>query len=179
MKIYLETKRLILRSWLKSDYKFWKEINQDPVYRKFSPEIMSDEEVEKTFNILSKFLDDHDYGHFICVSKETGEPIGVCGIYTMDEIPEYREKGALHIGWGTKRNEWRKGYAYEAAMGVFNFVKENNLKNEIFAYTSVDNFPSESIMKKLKMKKVCIIDDFVTPEGIIVTKQLLYKINLK
>ncbi|TYR73578.1 GNAT family N-acetyltransferase [Rossellomorea vietnamensis] len=109
----IETKRLIIREMVQSDY--------DALCR-----ILCDEEVmrgayESAFNLeeaqnwLNRHLTRYEelgFGLWAVELKETNEMIGQCGL-TMQG---WRENEVLEIGFLFQKEYWHRGYATEAAV---------------------------------------------------------------
>lgn len=66
--------------------------------------------------------------------------------------------GALEIGFRIERKSQQKGYAYESAFGVINFVKENLNPIKIKGKCLKQNLPSKNLFTKLGFTLVNIDD---------------------
>lgn len=87
-----------------------------------------------------------DFDFAVCL-KSTGELIGSMGL-TLDEK---RTQGEL--GYILKKTHWRKGYASEAARAFLKFGFMSLDLHRISARCDGENLASESVMKKIGMRK--------------------------
>lgn len=64
--------------------------------------------------------------------------------------PEIRE---WEIGWAIRMEDWRKGYASEAAGGMLDFAFQVLDAHRVVAFCHADNMASARVMKKIGMKQ--------------------------
>ncbi len=87
------------------------------------------------------------------------------------------ERKACEIGWTIHHKYRNRGFATEAASALINYAFENLDIEKIISYCDSKNIASESVMKKLKMKKVS--DDRIRyyPKTGISSGEYLYSIT--
>jgi len=86
------------------------------------------------------------YGQFLVELKETGDPVGVCGLL-------YREAlDVSDIGCAFLPAYWRQGIAYEAACAVMEYGRTTLGLEHIVGLTSEKNVASIKALEKLGMK---------------------------
>jgi RimJ/RimL family protein N-acetyltransferase len=85
------------------------------------------------------------YGQFLVELKESGDPVGVCGLL-------YREALEVSdIGCAFKPRYWRRGYAFEAACAVMEYGRSTLGIDKIVGLTSEKNIASIKALEKLGM----------------------------
>ncbi|NOU68827.1 GNAT family N-acetyltransferase [Paenibacillus sp. LMG 31461] len=109
----IETKRLIIREMVQSDYDALCGILCDEeVMRAAYESAFNLEEAQNWLNRHLKRYEKYGFGLWAVVLKETNEMIGQCGLTMQD----WREKEILEIGYLFQKVYWHKGYATEAAI---------------------------------------------------------------
>ena len=80
-------------------------------------------------------------GHNVLIEKQTGKRIGMCGllIQEVDEISE------LEIGYSIHPENWKQGFASEAAQKCRDFAFENNFAESLISIVHVDNKASAKV----------------------------------
>jgi RimJ/RimL family protein N-acetyltransferase len=89
---------------------------------------------------------DRGYGQFMVELKDSGEPIGVCGILYRDALD------VSDVGCAFLPEHWRQGFAYEAVGAVMDFGRHALGVETIVGLASPDNMPSIKLLEKLGMK---------------------------
>ena len=95
------------------------------------------------------YMDCHDkYGFGVCMMiwKETGEIIGWSGLQPLEET------GEIEVGYGMKKEFWRRGIGYECAMAWLRYGFENTSAERIVALAAPENTGSWRIMEKCGMR---------------------------
>ncbi|MDP8927178.1 MAG: GNAT family N-acetyltransferase [Actinomycetota bacterium] len=90
-------------------------------------------------------LDDHRWGVFIPVRKDTGDVVGSC---QLD-----RERGELEISYQLLPEFWGHGYATEAVVAVLRWAASANDDPHIIAVTQTANEPSCRLLQRLGMRR--------------------------
>ncbi len=67
-------------------------------------------------------------------------------------------QGELEIGWRLREDEWRNGYAEEAAKACLAWAFTNLSPNRIVSRAAQSNVPSRNLMKKLEMRHRAELD---------------------
>ena len=113
--VVLETPRLILRLLTLDDAQFMVTLLNEPSF--FAN--IGDKGIRTVEQARQFLLDSHlasyernGYGHYLVEVKETGKPIGTCGLIHRQAL------GEIDIGFAYLPESWGKGYATEAAEAV-------------------------------------------------------------
>ena len=75
--------------------------------------------------------------------KESGEPIGMCGLLKRDALPD------VDVGFAFLPRFWSKGYAFESASAVLAHARDALGLQRVLAITSPDNEASIRLLGKL------------------------------
>jgi len=152
----IKTKRLLLRSFRKSDYQAWYQASTQslPKQTKYDRNPLSKNESTKKAYIkrLARYKrwakNDHVYVYAV-FERSTGSLIGVIDIFIVcrDILQQ------ANIGYRIFNVYWRKGFGKEAlSAGIrlsFKFLK----LNRIDALINPDNKPSKALAKSIGMKR--------------------------
>lgn len=150
----IETERLVLRSFTEDDYIDVYEYLKSPTVNCFmSMKLDSLEEAKKE---VLKRVSETDY-YFAIVLKETNHVIGEIFAY-----PEDRDKDTFSPCWMLNEKYQKKGYTYEAAKAIFDYLFTEKNARRIYAYTEDDNIASQKLCEKLGMRKEGMFIEFVT-----------------
>lgn len=76
----LETERLLIRNWRDEDRNLFREINRDPKVMEFFPWRRTYEEADAMLERLRTMIEETGLGFYALEEKESGEPVGFCGI---------------------------------------------------------------------------------------------------
>lgn len=123
--IYIETDRLILRSWKKSDRDVFAEMNSNDNVMKYFPATLSVEESNSFADRINSEFEETGFGLYAVEIKETGEFIGYVGFHRFAFDAPFSP--GWEIGWRISDKFWNKGYATEAAMACIKYARENKL----------------------------------------------------
>lgn len=147
----LETPRLVLREWKRTDWRDVQEYASDPEvvkYMEWGPNTVDD-----TMNFIDTALEQQRSKprltfEFAVMLKESGKVIGACGFRLL---PYDLEQAA--VGYCFNRNYWRQGFASEACSRVIEFgFKEKNM-HRIHATCDEENVGSAAVLSKCGMRK--------------------------
>ena len=143
----IETRRLYLRGFERTDISFAISVWNDPEMGKYLQD-PSLENVDDAYrNSLETLGEDKTCCYLIAESKETGEQIGTCSF-----IPSEAGR-TFDIAYCVHRKYWNNGYATEMAQGLMDYAKRQGAK-KITAYVNKENAASNSIVKKLGLHVV-------------------------
>ena len=154
-KVYIETARLIIRSFRPEDLEELFEILGDGETMQF---LEPPYDRDKTEKFLQEFCIDRN-GALAMTIAQSGRLIGYllfnrCGGPNMYEI-----------GWVLNKGFWRQGYAYEACSVMINHAFSELGAHKVFAET-VDAAKSVPLMEKLGMKREGVQREHVlSPDG--------------
>lgn len=149
MEIYIETERLILRSWKHEDCESFAELNGNRNVMKYFPATLSVDESNAFVNRIKAEFEETGYGLYAVEIKETGEFIGYVGFHRFTFDAPFSP--GWEIGWRILDRFWNNGYATEAAKACLNLAREKRLCNKLYSFTAVPNIPSENVMKRIGM----------------------------
>ena len=138
--MYIETPRLIVRSFMPEDAADLHDIFGDAVTMENCEPAY---DFEKTRKFLTSFCMER-HGAVAAVHKESGKVIGYILFNEFDE-------GVYEMGWIFNRNFWRQGYAYESCKAVIDYAFGQRKAHKIFA-EAIDTVKSVSLMQKLGMQ---------------------------
>ena len=85
----------------------------------------------------------HGFGLWLVELRETGTPIGICGLLKRDALP------APDIGFAFLPAYWSRGYAYEAAAAVCEFARGVLSRPRLLAIVSPANGASIRLLERL------------------------------
>jgi ribosomal-protein-alanine N-acetyltransferase len=145
--ILLETPRLLLRKKVLEDAPFFLELNSDPEVTKYTGDaaFKNIEEAENIVRYVISQYEKNGYGRWLVSLKETGEPLGWCGLKYHDY------SGDTDLGYRFMKQHWGKGYATEAGSACLDYgFKQLGLKR-IIGRADVNNLASIEVLKKLGM----------------------------
>jgi [ribosomal protein S5]-alanine N-acetyltransferase len=144
---FIETDRLLLRSWLPADVEPLAAIYGDPEVVAMLPFGVRD--VPQTRDIIARMTADYEregIALWPVVLKSTGELIGSCGLMGT------RGGSVAEIGFAFARAFWGKGFAHEAAQATIEFGRGSLHMREIFALVRFENQRCVALMHRLGMR---------------------------
>ena len=147
----LETKRLILRDFVKEDWQRVLEYQSDPLYLRYN------QWTERTPEAVQEFV-----GWFLAhqqqeprikfqlavLLKSNNQLIGNCGV-RMAEVGSTE----ADIGYELNPKHWNHGYATEAARAIVDFGFSHFGVHRIWADCIAENVGSAHVLEKLGMKR--------------------------
>lgn len=141
----IETKRLLLRRWRKSDaealYKYASSPDVGP-HAGWQPH----KSVEDSAIIISLIFS-NDYTWAV-VLKETSEPIGTIGYYTQGKSNIAIGENDVEVGYWIGKPHWDKGYCTEALQAIIDYCLNTKGFQTLWADFFVDNPASGRVMEK-------------------------------
>lgn len=111
---------------------------------------------------LTRSQSDHKMGRYMAALEEHGfcrwavddlggNFIGYAGV--MPIPTHFPLAPGFEVGWRLVRNAWAKGLASEAAAAALDDVFSRTCLREILSYTAPDNNRSQSVMRKLNLRR--------------------------
>lgn len=94
----------------------------------------------------------HGFGLCLTELKNSGTPIGMCGLIKRDTLPD------VDIGFALLPEFWNNGYAAEAAGAMIFYAHKTLRIDRIVAITSPDNEASGRVLNKLGLSFERLID---------------------
>jgi len=146
----LETERLILRDFVKEDWRRAFEYESDPLYLRYY------EWTERTPESVQEFIgwflahqqQDPRFKFQLAITlKSNNLLIGSCGV-RMDKVDAVE----ADIGYELDPQHWNHGYATEAAHTIVDFGFSRFGVHRIWAHCVADNLGSAHVLEKLGMK---------------------------
>ncbi len=156
-RIILETKRLLLRTWVSSDRHLFREINADPKVMEFFPFRRSHDEADALLPKLNQMIEDNGFGLFCVELRDEAEPIGFCGL-SYANMPDIFPKEVVEIGWRLATRYWGNGYATEAARAVLQFGFMEKRFDAVLAFAVAENQRSTAVMQRIGMQRIAAMD---------------------
>ena len=142
----LETDRLSLRQANMDDYQFIFQLLNEPSWLRFigdrnikTPEDARDYISEVLVPTYARF----GFGLYIVELKQTGRPVGLCGLIKRDDLND------VDIGFAFLRRYWHCGYAIESARAVIWHANQTFALKRIVAITSPENTSSIKLLNRL------------------------------
>ncbi|MBD0318995.1 MAG: GNAT family N-acetyltransferase [Gemmatimonadetes bacterium] len=146
MTIVTETGRLVLRHFTTEDAEFVLRLLNEPSFI----ENIGDRgvrTVEDAVAYLNRGPIDsyarHGHGLNAVVLRETGEPIGMCGLLRREQFAD------ADVGYSFLPEFWRRGYAAEAVAAVVEHGRRTLGLRTIIAIVAPHNTASSALLEKL------------------------------
>ena len=153
----LETERLILRKFSKSDAISVFEFTSDPKVTQYLT-WNNHQSIEETFEFIKIVHNSYATGQpapWAIESKALKKVIGSIGIVEMNTFFRRAE-----IGFLLNRKFWRKGYSYEAILKVIEFCFQETDIHRVEATCEVPNTSSANILQKAGMRYEGILQGY-------------------
>ncbi len=164
MKIFAETKRMILREILPADKFDILRLDSDPEVVRYLPvkAARTLEEAEDVVNYIQKQYIDNKIGRWVMQLKESGEFVGWCGIKLVNDAEYNGRTNFYDLGYRLLQNQWGKGLATEAALVCVDYAFMEMKLTELNGMVLFNNFASARVLEKVGMTKET---DFVDENG--------------
>lgn len=150
MKIIYETERLVIREWEDKDYIDLYEYARDPNvsrYLSFKPYTHLQEAKDRIKKMREKYkLNTHVRPYAIMLKSENK----VIGSIDVDEYYA-KADGIIEIGYIQNAKYWGNGYITEALIGMFKYIKRNNIAKRIECKHDTENVKSGKVMERAGM----------------------------
>jgi hypothetical protein len=143
------TERLVMREWNLSDVEPFSQMCADPNVMRYFPSVMTyDECASFVDRVIQRHTED---GFGLWVVEVDGLFAGFTGLARAAFQTAFTP--CVEVGWRLATWAWGKGYATEAAKEALRIGFEQHKISEIFSFTTQTNLPSESVMKRIGMKR--------------------------
>lgn len=149
----IETARLLLRGINESDAKLivqWRSVPEVYQFFKSSHKITLEEHFYWYHN---SYLENTNRFDWICIEKESGNRIGVFGLY--------KEEKKVEVNYLLAPEGQHKGYAAEAIMSLIDYASKMWNSELVVAEIHQDNKPSIALVEKLGFKIVSQSSPFI------------------
>lgn len=147
--IVLETDRLVLRRLTLNDAPFVVELLNDASFLRFIGDRgVRDLQTARQYLLTGPIASYERYGYGLCLAflRETGDPIGICGLLKRDTLPD------ADVGFALLPAYRGIGYAREAALATLDHGRDSLGLKRILAITSPDNVASIGLLEKIGLK---------------------------
>lgn len=151
MTILIETERLYLRTWQKTDAKPYFDINQDPRVIEFLRGPLTLAEVNQFMTVANQRQENWGFTLWAAELKQTQELIGFIGLNYADL--EVHFTPAVEIGWRLGSQYWGNGYATEGAKAALAFGFNTIALDEIVSFTVPMNQRSLRVMERIGLQR--------------------------
>jgi RimJ/RimL family protein N-acetyltransferase len=144
--LVLETERLLLRQFSLEDAEFILTLLNEPSFLRY----IGDKKVRNLDDAQQYILNgpiasykQNGFGLYLVELKESGAPIGMCGLIKREELPD------VDIGFAFLPDYWSRGLAFEAATAVMKYAEQTLKLKRIVAITSPDNDASIKLLQRI------------------------------
>jgi RimJ/RimL family protein N-acetyltransferase len=142
----LETERLFLRPMNETDVESVFAMRSDANIMRFIRAPQTERaETESWIKLVSSRWTDEKIGFCSIIEKSSGQFIGWCGLWRLQET------GETEVGYAIFKEFWGRGFAVEAAGAFLKYGFENLALEKIVAVASPENANSRRVMEKLGM----------------------------
>ena len=176
--MFIETERLILRTWKDEDALPYFKINQDQKVIEFLPGSLTMDQVNDFMSRMAIHQEKFGYSLLAVEEKKSDELLGFIGLNYTD-FPAPFTPG-VEIGWRLGSQYWGKGYATEGAKAVLNYGFTKRCLGEIVSFTVPANLKSISVMERIGLKRETKYD-FAHPKLPLdhkLSNHIVYKLTL-
>ena len=147
--IVLETERLSLRHMAAPDAAFILALLNEPGFLRN----IGDRGVKSIADARAylangpmKSYEERGFGLYVVELKETGEPVGICGLIKRESLDD------VDIGFAFLERYWLKGYGHESAAAVIEQGRRAHGLRRIVAVTAPHNQGSIRILEKVGLR---------------------------
>ena len=146
--VVLRTERLLLRHMAASDAAFMLDLLNDEAWLRFIGD-RGVRTLEQARDYIAKgpveMVERLGFGFYVVELKETGCPVGVCGLAKRDFLDD------VDVGYAFAAPYRGRGYAHEAARAVLAHAAQLGLKR-IVATVRAENAASIALLEKLGLR---------------------------
>jgi ribosomal-protein-alanine N-acetyltransferase len=153
MKIFIETKNLIIAEPTISDFDQFEKLMSDPEVMQFVGGIRSSELVRQKIDEAIMHFSKHGFSAGHVYEKPTGEFIGRAGIFYLEMNDQQPD---IEIGYTLHKKYWGKGYASELAKGMIDWAARYSTIKKLVGVTFPENIASRKVLEKAGMKFIGI-----------------------
>jgi RimJ/RimL family protein N-acetyltransferase len=143
----VETERLLLVPWSDEYNDEFTRLCADPEAMRFisGGEPLSREDVEGILRRTRAMWEEHGFGPWAALEKDSGRWIGRIGLSLLEDWPG---DDKWEVGFELAREFWGRGYATEGARRAIRFAWEETPLNRVISVTSPDHLASRRVMEK-------------------------------
>jgi RimJ/RimL family protein N-acetyltransferase len=175
----LRTPRILLRRWQDDDLDAFAEVTAQPEVMRW---IHDGEPLDRAgtaarLDIYRRHWEEHGFGLFALVLRQTGELAGFTGLAVPTFLPEVMP--AVEIGWRLDAGWWGRGVDTEAARAAAGYGLGAAGLDELVSFTAPANVRSRAVMERIGMTHDPA-DDFDHPRlppGHHLRRHVLYRLR--
>jgi ribosomal-protein-alanine N-acetyltransferase len=171
----IETPRLLLRPWRKSDMPLFAEQNADPAVMRYLAGVLSREASDAYARRAQQHFADHGFCKWAVEAPGVAPFIGAVGLSHVAIEASFTP--AVEIAWRLNRRYWGCGYATEAAQAALDDGFNRVRLQEVVAMTSLLNTASMRVMERLGMTRSIEFDHPNQPPGSRLRRHVLYRLH--
>jgi ribosomal-protein-alanine N-acetyltransferase len=171
----IRTARLLLRQFRESDIEPLTAMGQDPAVMKYFMSMLTREESVAMYDRMKARWEENGFGIFAVEIPGVADFAGFVGI-TLPRF-EAHFTPCIEILWRLIPAYHNNGYCTEAARAVLDWAFHTKGITEILAWAVPQNIPSWRVMEKIGMERIGEFDHPMVPEGHVLRKHLLYRIQ--
>jgi RimJ/RimL family protein N-acetyltransferase len=171
----IETPRLILRRWRKSDLHPFAEQNADPVVMRFLAGVLTRDESDAYVERAERHFADNGFCKWAVEAPGVSPFIGAVGLTRVRFEASFTP--AVEVAWRLARRYWGRGYATEAAQAALDDGFRRVGLEEVVAMTALGNAASIRVMERLGMARSIEFDHPHHPEGSPLRRHVLYRLR--
>jgi RimJ/RimL family protein N-acetyltransferase len=173
--VELRTDRLLMRAWAEADRVPFAALNADSEVMEHFPAILSRAESDHLVNLIQEGFATRGWGLWAVELRESRTFVGFVG---LNDVPfEAEFTPAVEIGWRLARAHWGHGYATEAASAALDYGFGPLRLDRIVSFTSLKNFRSQAVMRRIGMTAVAEFEHPSVAEGNPLRRHVLYAID--
>jgi RimJ/RimL family protein N-acetyltransferase len=150
----LETERLVLRGWTRSDREPYFAILQQPaVYRHFGPEPMGMEECWRRLMAAAGGWQLNGFGGWAVERREDAKLIGMVALFTAWRELQPQFGNDPEMGWIFATEAHGRGLAFEASRAALDWAESHLEPVPLWAIIAPANAPSFRLAEKLGFER--------------------------
>jgi len=144
--MFLETDRLQLRRLSADDAEFILRLLNEPSFiQNIGDRGVRTIEEARAYILKGPIASYEKFGFGLMAveEKETGAPVGICGLLKRDMFED------VDIGYALLPEFWSRGYAFESASAVMSYARETLGSKRVLAVVNPDNQSSIRLLGKM------------------------------
>ena len=145
----LETERLVLRWAGPADAEFMLELLNEPAFIRNIGNRGARTAEDAGRYIAERLVASYErngFGLYVVELKETGEPVGICGLVRRESLDD------VDVGFAFLERFWSRGYAVESATAVMDYAKGTLGLRRIVGITLPDNVASVRVLERIGLR---------------------------
>jgi ribosomal-protein-alanine N-acetyltransferase len=144
----IETARLLLRPFNLNDLDDLARLFGDPAVMRYlgveGGKTLTRAETQAALDAFIAGWHERGFGRWAVLRKATQQWLGLCGLRLLDGAPE--------LVYALTKDNWRQGFATEAAQACLRFAFEELQLERIVAVTRPGNVASQRVLEKIGMR---------------------------